>query len=53
MGEPNEGKDTETEVVSEEKFQQIFLNMQRMIAELYEDKNTRDATSYYKCTKEK
>ena len=51
MRNPNEGEDLETKV--EEQFQQMFLNMQRMIVELYEYKNKRDVTSSSKGTKAK
>jgi len=52
-GESKEGEAPETKVVGEEKFQQMFLTVQRMNAKLYEEKKTRDATSSSKGSKEK
>ena len=42
---------TEKKPMDENQIQQMFLNMQQMLAELYEDKKTRDATSSSKASK--
>lgn len=53
MGESNEGEAPEAKVVGEEELQKMFLNMQRMIVEIYEEKKTRDVASSSKGTKDK
>ncbi len=51
MAGENEGEVLEPNL--DERFQRMFLNTQRIIAKLYEDKNTRDATLSSKGTKVK
>ena len=42
---------TEKKPMDENQIRQMFLNMQKMLAELYEDKKTRDAASSSKASK--